>query len=203
MEYGTHSRDYLARARKLLDEGSFESLFYAAFELRCGIEARLHQYDEALGNITRNKKGGWRIVKLAKNIEKVFRTGDKIARVDFCDSATESVRCSLYYTPVNKDLRAMAGQIGNLLHFLKEYKAPESHWWDETRNFLKLVYKELSKANKGTLLGVPLLHHETRRVHLEMELRQGENVEDQINAIGAIGKRLLISVDYLDDLPET
>ena len=34
MQYGTHSRDYLARARQRLDEGSLESLFYAAFELR-------------------------------------------------------------------------------------------------------------------------------------------------------------------------
>ncbi len=53
MKYGTHSRGYLARARQRLDEGSFESLFYAAFELRCGIEARLQQYEEALVNITK------------------------------------------------------------------------------------------------------------------------------------------------------
>ncbi len=89
-----------------MDEGSFESLFCAAFELRCGIEVQ--QYEKALVNITKIKRAGWKVPKLAKNLEKVFTTGDKIARVDFCDSATEKVRCSLYYTPVNKNLRAMA-----------------------------------------------------------------------------------------------
>jgi hypothetical protein len=203
MKYGTHSSDYLVRARQRLDEGSVESLFYAAFELRCGIEARLQQYEEALVNITKIKRAGWKIPKLAKNLEKVFRTGDRIARVDFCDSATEKVRCSLYYTPVNKNLRAMASQIGNLLHFPKEYRPPESRWWNEARDFLESVYKELLKANRGTLLGVPLLDPVTHKVHLEMELEQGENVENQVNAIGTIGERLLVTVHYLDDLPES
>jgi hypothetical protein len=36
-----------------------------------------------------------------------------------------------------------------------------------------------------------------------MELEQGENVENQINAIGTIGERLLVTVHYLADLPES
>lgn len=202
MQYGTHSRDYLMRARQQLDAGSLESLFYAAFELRCGIEARLQQYEEALANIAKIKRAGWRIPKVAKNIEKIFRTGDKIARVNICDLTTERVRHSLYYTPVNKDLRAMAGQISKLLHFPREYKAPENPWWNEIRDYLELVYKELSKANKGTLLSVPLLNPETRSVHFETELGQGESIEYQKNLIGPIGERYLVTVDYLDDLPE-
>jgi len=199
MEYRMHSRDYLTRARKLLDEGCFESLFYAAFELRCGIESRLQQYEEALANTAKIKRAGWRIPKVAKNIERVFRTGDKIARVNVCDATTESVRLSFYYTPVNKDLRAMAGQLGNLLHFPQEYRAPENPWWNEIRTFLELVYKKLLKANKGTLLCVPLLNPETGQVHFETELKRGEKIEDQL----PIGKRYLVTVDYLDDLPET
>lgn len=66
MSYGTHSKDYLTRARQRLDEGSPESLFYAAFELRCGIEARLQQYEEALANIAKIRRAGWRIPKVAK-----------------------------------------------------------------------------------------------------------------------------------------
>ncbi len=202
MSYGTHSRDYLARARQRLDEDSLESLFYAAFELRCGIEARLQQYEEALASVAKIKRAGWKIPKVARNIEKVFRTGDKIAQVNVCDAATKSVRHSLYYTPVNKDLRAMAGQINNLLHSPKEYKAPEDPWWNAKRGYLELVYKELFKANKGTLLCVPLLNPETRSAHFEIEVQQGENTEDQINLVGTIGERYLITVDYLDDLPE-
>ena len=136
MQYGTHSRDYLARARQQLDKAPLECLFYAAFELRCGIEARVQQYEEALANIAKIKRAGWRIPEVARNIEKVFWTGDKIARVNVCDATTESVRCSFYYTPVNKNLRAMAGQIGNLLHFPQEYRARENPWWNEITNFL-------------------------------------------------------------------
>lgn len=199
MSYGTHSRSYLARARQRLDEDSPESLFYVAFELRCGIEARLQQYEEALVNITKIKRAGWRIPKVAKNVEKGFRTGDKIARVNVCDDITERVLCSFYYTPINKDLRIMAGQIGKLLHFPQAYRAPENPWWNKTRKFLERVYKELLKANKGTLLCVPLLNPKTGQAHFETELKSGEKIEDRI----PVGQRYLVTVDYLDELPET
>ena len=45
-QYKITSRDYLSRARICLDEGSNRFLFYAAFELRCGIEARMREYLE-------------------------------------------------------------------------------------------------------------------------------------------------------------
>jgi hypothetical protein len=58
MPYGIHARDYLTRARLRLDEQSPAGLFYAAFELRCGIESRLRQYIEAQrGNAIRIKQG--------------------------------------------------------------------------------------------------------------------------------------------------
>ena len=61
MGYGVHSESYLERARKRLDEGTLEGLFYAALELRCGVEARLHQYLEAYKRIALKKKRKWRI----------------------------------------------------------------------------------------------------------------------------------------------
>lgn len=198
MQYGIDSRDFLARARQCLDEGSLESIFYAAFELRCGIEARLQQYEEVLADIAKIKRAGWKIPKVARNIERVFRTGDKIARVNVCDEATEKVLCSFYYTPVNKDLRAMAGQIGDLLHFPKEYRAAENPWWNEKRTFLEQVYKELQKANIGTLMCVPLLDPETGHAHFVTDIEPDGKIKEQI----PIGKRCLITVDYLDDLPE-
>jgi len=196
--YGIHSRDYLARARQRLDEGSLEPLFYAAFELRCGIEARLQQYEEALTSITKTKRAGWKIPKVAGNIERAFRTGDKIVRVSVYNDATNDVIYSFYYTPVNKKLRAMAGQISDLLHFPKGYRDAKDPWWNDKRAFLEQVYKELQKANMGTLLGVPLWNPKTRRAHFQTELRPGEKIKEQIT----IGKRYLLTVDYLDDLPE-
>ncbi len=198
MSYSTHSKDYLARARQTLNEGSPESLFYAAFELRCGIEARLQQYEEALASITKIRRAGWRIPKVAGNIEKAFRTGDKIARVSVCEDGTENIIYSFYYTPVNKDLRAAAGKIGELLHFPQEYRIPEDLWWDEARNFLEQVYKELLRANKGTLLCVPLWNPDTRKAHFQTEINSDGDIREQMT----VGESYLITVDYLDDLPE-
>lgn len=59
MEYSVNSKAYLNRARRQLDENTKEALFYAAFELRCGIESRLLQYWEANKHIHLMKKAGW------------------------------------------------------------------------------------------------------------------------------------------------
>ena len=56
MDYRIHSRDYLQRARKRLDSGTPDALFHAAFELRCGIEARMQQYLEAQEHISESLK---------------------------------------------------------------------------------------------------------------------------------------------------
>ena len=84
-EYGLHARDYLARACACLAEGSRAALFYAAFELRCGIEARLQQYLEAQREKTRKIKQGWRIAKLARHVERRFKTGDKVVTSGLSD----------------------------------------------------------------------------------------------------------------------
>ena len=47
MVYGINAESYLSRARKQLDEGTQNGLFYSAFELRCGVETRLHEYLDA------------------------------------------------------------------------------------------------------------------------------------------------------------
>lgn len=199
MQYSIHSRDYLARARKRLAEGSLESLFYAAFELRCGIEARLQQYEEALADITKIRRAGWEIPKVAKNIERAFRTGDKIVRVSVSDYATKHILYSFYYTPVNRNLIAMSGKIGDLLHFPKKYRDPDDPWWNDKRAFLEQVYEELQKANAGTLLSVPLWNPKTRRAYFQTEGSLGQKMKAQIS----IGETYLMAVDYLDDLPNT
>jgi len=202
MEYSISSRAYLNRARKQLDENTVEALFYAAFELRCGIESRLLQYWEANKHIHQMKKAGWRIPKIARDLEKAFIRRDKIARIDILDSAEKSLRTSLYFTPVTKELEAEGGRIGDLMHCPQLFRASDDQWWKETRQFLEQVYIELQKANKGTLLGIPVLERETNKVHFEMETRQGENIEELQKKIGELGQRLVLAVEYLDNLPE-
>ena len=66
------SRDYAARARARLDEDSHASLFYAAFELRCGIEARLQEYLHAQRDVSKKAKKGWRPAVLGQQLERRF-----------------------------------------------------------------------------------------------------------------------------------
>lgn len=202
MEYSIDSKAYLNRARKQLDENTKEGLFYAAFELRCGIESRLLQYWEANRSIHQLKKAGWEIPKIARDLEKAFIRRDKIARIDVLDSAGIEHRISLYFTPVTKDLEALGGKIGNLMHCPELFRTSDDPWWDQTREFLEQVYAELEKANKGTLLGVPVLQRKTNSVHLEIETKPGESIEDLQSKLGGLGERVLIKVNYLDDLPE-
>jgi hypothetical protein len=75
MEYRTSSRDYLLRAQERLRDGTREALFYAAFELRCGIEARMRQYLEVCDHISKKKKEGWKIADLGRGTEEAFRLG--------------------------------------------------------------------------------------------------------------------------------
>jgi len=200
-EYGIHSRYYLERARKRLNEGSLESLLYAAFELRCGIEARLHQYLEAQERISNKKKHGWKIPKLAEELERIFRTGDKVVRIDILDENTREKRKSFYYTPVNAELREKAQKLGSLMHHPKIYRASCDVWWNETKTFLETIYTELADANKGTLLGVPLINRDTRKMQLEVEVADDKIVEELIGSVGIIGETLIFTVTYLDELP--
>ena len=107
MSYDVLSRSYLRRAEKLLSDATPESLFYAAFELRCGIEARMYQYLEVQKQVSAKKKKGWQINKLATNIERIFRTGDKVARFAFRKRGRKKPFAVFYYTPVNSKLVKM------------------------------------------------------------------------------------------------
>ena len=201
MDYRIHSRDYLHRARQRLDEGTAESLFYAAFELRCGIEARMQQYLEAQSHISNKMKKGWQIAQLAKNIEKAFKSGDKIVEFAIYDRETETFLDVLYYTPVNAKLRKMGEQLGDYLHAMKIYRPSNDPWWAKARNFFEDVYAQLQKANFGTLLGVPLLNPQTKMMNMSAEPAENESTDSMLQRIGRPGASRMVRVRYLDELP--
>jgi hypothetical protein len=112
--YSISGRGYLPRAKARLAEQTAEALFYAAFELRCGIEARMDQYLEARKDIARKKKHGYQIAKKAKALEHVFAAGEQIVSVaGQGDDGVEYFR--LLFTPVTKELQKDAKRLGDLL----------------------------------------------------------------------------------------
>lgn len=201
MSYGISSRDYLSRAQHCLAEGSHVALFYAAFELRCGIEARLQEYLEVWDHISKRKKSGWRIVDLGRNVEAAFRLGNKIVRWAVHDRGSRKLVVCLYHTPVTQSLRSRGEKLGNYLHSLKRYRGPEDAWWAEFRTELCVAAKELHVANLGTLLGPPLTQKGTGQAHMNLELPPGSHPDQLMDMIGG-GKELLINVEYLDSLPD-
>src|SRR4051794_16443921 len=78
--YGVTSRDYLARARKRLGEGTKEALFYAALELRSAVESKMQSYLEVWDHISQAQKKGRLISPLGKAIDRHFRR-DEIVQI--------------------------------------------------------------------------------------------------------------------------
>ena len=200
--YEVGSSDYLHRARERLDDKTSESLFYAAFELRCGIEARMQQYLEVQEALSKKKKTGWRIAVLGKITDKFFRTRNKIGEFSFFDKSTGKKIGTLYYTPITSHLRKMAEQLGSLLHAAQKLRGLDDSWWDRTRTYLGAVYAQLRIANLGTLLGVPLRNRKTGQLKMYYAADGSEAIHEYMKKLG-LGGKLVIKVRYLDDIPAT
>lgn len=198
--YNCGSRAYLARARMQLDQNATEALFYAALELRFGIEARLHEYLEVQHHVSKKRREGWKIAELGKNLKRAFDDGDKVVEIVINDQESgESVAC--YYTPVTASLKKNGQQLGNYLHALKEHKPPGHKWWDDFRSLLEAACQELKVATTGRLLGPPLLSPDNR-TQLCYELGYDDTADTLVKKFGGVGKLMQMSVKYLDSLPE-
>jgi len=200
MYYGISSRDYLKRAQERLSEDKPESLFYAAFELRCGIESRMREYLGAQEFVSKRKKEEWSIANLGKNIEQVFKKGDKVVEITIMEKVTEKILDKFYYTPVTAELRNLGEKLGNILHAMKEYKNKDDQYWHDIRRDLKSIYNGLLKANVGTLLGIPLIKKETGQLYMNTEILEGNDLSLMINEYKS-GEEILIKVQYFDELP--
>lgn len=199
--YGTHSQNYVERARMRLDEQQPEALFYAALELRLGVEARMKDYLDAQHHISKAKKEGWRVAHLGKSLESVFRTGDKVIQLRILDRQSKALLWVLYYTPVTKRLQKMAQRLGDYLHAPDVSRDQSDPWWSEFRQLLEAAWLELKRATMGALMGAPLLHTATGKLNMTVEFNSTEERQRYIERVGGVGARALLEVDYLNDLP--
>lgn len=200
MEYRVTSRDYLKRARACLDAGDAASLFYAAFELRCGIEARLKTYLEAWDHVSKKMKDGWRINALGRGVERAFRAGEKIVCWDVLEQHTRKRLVCLYYTPVSKRLRKAGEKLGNQLHCMKAQKAADDPFWPAFRSKLEVIADDLTLANMGTLMGPPLRNPRTGHVQMYAELPPW--VDPDVVMKFVVGGSFIVDIRYLDILPD-
>ena len=198
--YRSGSRDYLIRARQLLNSGETAALFYAALELRCGIEARMQEYLEIAEDISEKRKQGWRIAELGKDLGKAFRLGDKIVQLILVNAASGK-RCKIYHTPVTARLRKQGQQLGSYLHAMKVYRKPDDPCWTSLKVLLEETCEELAVATKGTLLGPPLLHSNRKTFKMHHELEVDPHADEVMREIGRTREDVIVKVEYLDKLP--
>lgn len=202
MRYSISSRDYLLRARERLREGTKQGLFYAALELRSGIEARMLEYLREWEHVSKKKKSGWRIINLRKSVEEAFRVGNKIIRWTVQDGPSGNVLVIFYYTPVTPTLQKHGERLGNYLHAMKRFRGQKDPWWREFREDMEMIAAQLEVAHRGTLLGPPLMRGRTGQVDMPFELPPGSaDPMTIVKAIRTSGKRVLVDVSYLDKLP--
>lgn len=171
-EHMIHSRAFLDRAKVHLAQFDQEqtpaNLFYAALELRFGIEARLNEYLspilKELGKdpISETEYAG---TKLLKKLLRLDPDAEKAWMLRITSEVSGS-QSQMEFTPVSRHLAALHGQLGDCLHF-KFFSANE-HWylkpratgisgktlWN-VRDLLEETVNELSEATRGILTGHP------------------------------------------------
>ncbi len=157
-EYDSTSYGHLRRVIELLNQKDIppRNYFYAAYELRCGIEARLKHYLSAQKDLPKKLKTGWRIGVLGKGAERIFKSRDHILRFTIENARTHRV-CVLLYTPVGRNLQSMGKRLGNYLHSLCDSDTKSLQWWDTLRTLVADTTVALFRADIGTLRGPPLV----------------------------------------------
>ena len=197
MRYFVGARAYLARAKDCLLETRNDALFYAAFELRCCVEARQEAYLEAIEYI--NKKiRPWEIGKTAKTLASIF-TSEKIAFVSI--GFGEGKRYPMYYTPVSKRLIKGAEKLGELLHSQKAFHADEDVFWSTTRAEVLSVYRDAWLSCRGTLLAPPLWQSKTKQCTPSRWKTLMTNSAHLVERAVARKTTISMRVNYLDQVP--
>ncbi len=196
MSYGFSAREYLFRARKCLAQEDPSCLFYAAFELRCGVEVRMREYLESWDHVSNKQKKGWQIASLGNATLEAFKT-DRYQRWKLSEPQTQTVVSVHYYTPVTSSLQKNAEKLGNYLHSQTRHIPAGSEWWGSFRSLLEEMEKQLTVATSGTLLG-PAMLMEDNQILMSARLPPVYNPKEFVE----LQHRSIIDVDYLDELPD-
>jgi hypothetical protein len=143
-------------------------LFYAALEMRYGIESRLYEYIDAACNtlkVTSEEKKEYAATRLLKKL--VSMIPDAEEPVTLIISVAGSQHGIGYRnTPVTRKLAQMHGMLGEALHFAFFRRNPQWYYRDsiaeygqrsltDLRRFLGEVETELAEAVSGQLRGCP------------------------------------------------
>jgi hypothetical protein len=196
MAYGIGPKGYLARARARLLDGSQESLFYAAFELRCFVEAQQDEHLDAQKEYVRSIPKAYKIGAQGKQLERLFESS-RIQHVRFI--AEDGYTIDGFHVPVRKTLRNGAERLGKLLHAQMKPRPDGDAWWAETEKSLKAFYREAWPCSKGNLFS-PMFLKDGITVG-KLALEEGGIETDRIMSLMRAGTKGLFRVEYLTEPP--
>lgn len=199
MIYDNSARAHLFRARALLDSGKSEELFYAAFELRCCIEARQADYLEAIDWYNGQRVKAWKLGETSKKLQRLWRD-PKISKLTFSfpDRSFET-----YYTPIRPQLvRKAEKKLGALLHADRSTPGRSQSAIREIRTNLIQVWSEAAIACRGEHIAPPLMDYDTGEVHPFRFYPSQDTAELSIRLLLSKGAQFTLGVDYLDNPPE-
>lgn len=200
-EYSVDLYHHLRRARNQLDRGKHDGLFYAAFELRCGVESRIQDYLDAREDIAKKKKKGWKVAAAGRELDKAFADGLRIIELVIVSPATGE-QVPFFHTPVGPELRTATGRLGDLLHAQKETISGDSQWWSETRKFLEYTFKMAGALAQGTLLA-PLLQSPTGQISMQAYYHKDNPIAAAFHDKSPFtkGAKMEVRVAYHDEMP--
>jgi hypothetical protein len=149
-----NARECLKRAQELRQTGDAGKLYYAALEIRFGIEARLCEYLTAPGDSICLRQIPWRIPSLKKSVDRLHGEVERPIAVTFYDPATHSsVICE--YTPVTEKLKKVGERLGNYLHYSPQRRKDPTRMEGGLGALIDLGIQELAIATRGTFLRPP------------------------------------------------
>lgn len=133
-------------------EGNVESLFYAAFELRACIEARVVEYAETLPHIRGKKITSWQLAKARLALQQAVPDRRYTVLTIKIDDAEHTVT----HTPIPNEVWKNVGKLGDYLHYRNEFDGRDPQQIRVFADLVLAVYKDAWIACQGDLIG-PLL----------------------------------------------
>ena len=183
--YNIDSRSFLKRAKqnlKIFDNcQNPQFLFYAALEIRTGIECRLYEYIKSSlkqHHIKQSKIKEYTASKLLKKLANIDIDTQSNIKVLFSIEGSRAASL-VEYTPVTKELASFHGKLGELLHYkffktnpIWYYKMKLSEKYNEKslsnyREFLQTILLEFEECTRGVLLSPPNFYETIEQLNRE------------------------------------
>ncbi len=184
--------DHLSRAKAFLEQGTLESLLYAALEFRLCVESRLLEYSEFASQFRMNSKGTWRAKDLASHVDGTYAMGPSVYTVEiFGESIPEPI--VVRYVPVSKETIGILGQCDNFLHASGVRQLREEKHQKRLKEILFRGIRNMEHALSGAMSG-PLVRGADGCVSIVIDAAKHPNVAASVKA----GVPLTMRVEITD-----